>query len=66
MGRTNEEWQYLIKELRKITDNPTESRERRVKAQTILDRIERPHRAPVTKQWQSPLDDLYGFDGTIR
>lgn len=35
--RTNEEWQELIRELRKITENPRESRERRKKAQDILD-----------------------------
>lgn len=71
--RTPEEWAYLIKELRKVADNPAETRERRVKARDILDRIERsrgPSRTAMAKaqssdrrstEWKSPLGDIeYG------
>jgi hypothetical protein len=37
--RTPEEWQELIRALRKITDNPKEPRTRKRKAQDILDSI---------------------------
>jgi hypothetical protein len=37
--RTPEEWQKLIRELRKIIENPKESKDRKRKASDILDSI---------------------------
>ena len=41
MAHTNAEWLELMSALRKIVENPAESRERRRKAQRILDSVVR-------------------------
>jgi hypothetical protein len=39
---TNEEWRRVLAGLRKIADDPSESKSRRDKAQGVLNRINRP------------------------
>lgn len=65
---TAEEWAYLIDQLEKIANDPSESRERRTKAQGILDRMGREriaqHRLDAQrKQAERAWTDM-DFDGT--
>jgi hypothetical protein len=67
-GHSEQEWQELIKELRKVTNDPTRTREDRIKAQQILSNIHRPP-TRATRSWETPAwavsqTDLE-FDGMI-